>query len=214
MFTATDDDNEVRQTSSFEAQGFDSPYLMAKFKVAVKNGCIGEKRSRRFGGCKQGSGKNVSVEYLYLDLETCGRCIGTDNVLDGVMRTLAPALELAGYEIDYRKTEIKSAELAAKHRFYSSPTIRVNGRDICASVKENSCGCCSEISGTDIDCRVFEYKGQNYEVPPKEMLAGAILRAVFTEHKGENSGKGYELPENLKAFFKGKNSKSACSCGK
>jgi hypothetical protein len=25
--TATDDDNEVRQTSSFEAQGFSSPYL-------------------------------------------------------------------------------------------------------------------------------------------------------------------------------------------
>ena len=25
--TATDDDNEVRHTSSFEAQGFDSPYL-------------------------------------------------------------------------------------------------------------------------------------------------------------------------------------------
>ncbi|MPM89084.1 hypothetical protein SDC9_136192 [bioreactor metagenome] len=31
--TATDDDNEVRQTSSFEAQGFDSPYLKAVRRV-------------------------------------------------------------------------------------------------------------------------------------------------------------------------------------
>ena len=38
---------------------------------------------------------------------------------------------------------------------------------------------CSDISGTDVDCRVFEYKGETYEVAPKEMLADATLHAVF-----------------------------------
>lgn len=167
-------------------------------------------------GCAYGGKENldnkVLVEYLYLDLKTCDRCVGTDNVLGEVMLLLTPALQLAGYEVEYFKTEMNTAELAKKHRFLSSPTIRVNGQDICTSVKENSCGCCSQISGTDVDCRVFEYYGESYEVPPKEMLAEAILKAVFGEPKGGCSCEDYELPDNLKAFFKGKENKTACSC--
>ena len=164
-------------------------------------------------GCKASSEKKIAVEYLYLDLQTCDRCIGTDNVLDEVMLTLAPALKLAGYEVEYRKIEMETAELAARHRFLSSPTIRVNGQDICQSVAENSCGCCSEISGTDVDCRVFEYNGESYEVPPKEMLAESVLRAVFGQSEPDCSYGRYELPENLKTFYEGKKSKSGCSCG-
>jgi hypothetical protein len=163
-------------------------------------------------GCNKASGKKVIVEYLYLDIDTCDRCIGTDAVLDEVMKILTPALSLAGYEVVYNKIEMKTAETAKKHRFISSPTIRVNGNDICPSVSENSCGCCSEISGTDVDCRVFEYNGKSYEVPPKEMLAETILKTVFgQENLGCCCGE-YELPDNLKRFFDGKKNKE-CSCG-
>lgn len=48
-------------------------------------------------GCETGSEKKIIVEYLYLDLEACDRCIGTDNVLDEVMMTLTPALSIAGF---------------------------------------------------------------------------------------------------------------------
>jgi hypothetical protein len=159
------------------------------------------------------SNKKIIVEYLYIDLKTCDRCIGTDNVLNEVMLTLAPTLKLAGYEVEYRKTEMKTAELAEQYRFLSSPTIRVNGQDICKLVAENSCGCCSDISGTDVDCRVFEYNGESYEVPPKEMLAEAILNAVFGQIAIACSCSKYELPENLKTFYEGKKSKSTCSFG-
>lgn len=164
-------------------------------------------------GCGAGSEKKIVVEYLYLDLETCDRCIGTDNVLDEVMLTLTPALKLAGYEVEYKKVEMETAEVAERYKFLSSPTIRVNGQDICQSVAENSCGCCSEISGTDVDCRVFEYNGENYEVPPKEMLAESVLLAVFGQSEPGCSCGGYDLPENLKTFYEGKKSKSGCSCG-
>jgi NAD-dependent dihydropyrimidine dehydrogenase PreA subunit len=163
-------------------------------------------------GCVADTKKNLVVDYLYLDLETCDRCIGTDNVLDEVMMTLTPALKIAGYEVDYQKTEIKTAELAAQYRFLSSPTIRVNGQDICQSVAENGCGCCSYISGTDVDCRVFEYNGESYEVPPKQMLAEAILHAVFGQLETACSCGAYELPENLREFFTGKKRKSNCLC--
>lgn len=157
--------------------------------------------------------KKIIIEYLYLDLQTCERCIGTDRILDEVMQTLTPALKLAGFTVEYQKIEMKSAEIAEHYRFLSSPTIRVNGRDICQSVAENSCGCCTDISGADVDCRVFEYNGETFEVPPKEMLAEAILRTVFGHAETGCSGEDYELPENLKNFFDGKKNKSSCSCG-
>jgi len=156
--------------------------------------------------------KKVLVEYLYLDLQTCDRCIGTDRVLDEVMETLTPALELAGYEVEYRKVEMETEELAEQFAFLSSPTIRVNGRDICGSVRETPCGCCGEISGTDVNCRVFEYLGESYEVPPKAMLAEAILQAVFQPPECGCACGGYQLPENLRAFFEGKSAQPGCTC--
>lgn len=155
-------------------------------------------------GCEATFEKKIAVEYLYLDLHTCDRCIGTDAALDEVMVTLAPALRLAGFDVEYRKIEMKTARLAQRYQFLSSPTIRVNGRDICTSVKENSCGCCSEISGADVNCRVFEYGGSRYEVPPKEMLANAILQSVFGQPEPVCSCGRYELPDNLKTFYEGK----------
>ena len=163
------------------------------------------------GSCEP-SNKKVLVEYLYLDLKTCDRCIGTDVVLKDVMATLTPALEFAGYTVEYCKTEITTAELAMQYEFLSSPTIRVNGQDICQTVSETSCGCCSEISDTDVDCRVFEYDGEKYEIPPKEKLADNILRSVFGTTDGSCSCGSYELPDNLRAFFDGKKNKK-CSCG-
>ena len=151
--------------------------------------------------------KVVKVEYLYLDLKSCDRCIGTDGVLDEVMTVLAPVLKIAGYEVEYNKVEMITEELASEYSFVSSPTIRVNGKDICQSVSENNCGCCSEISGTDVDCRVFEFEGLKYEVPPKEMIASSILQVVFGCSGASASDDNYTLPGNLKVFYKGKRNK-------
>ncbi len=154
------------------------------------------------GGCVPE--KTVLVEYLYLDLNTCDRCIGTDLELVEVLDVLNPALRLAGHEVQYRKIEMSTAELARRYRFLSSPTIRVNGKDIGGPVRENGCSCCGEISGTDVDCRVWEAEGQTYEVPPRELLAEGILRAVFGKAEGGCSCDSYELPGNLEAFYQGK----------
>lgn len=161
--------------------------------------------------CQDVIQKIVEIDYLYLDLQTCERCVGTDNVLDEVIMILTASFRLAGYEIKYRKTKIETEELAKQYRFVSSPTIRVNGQDICQSVAENSCGCCSDISGTDVECRVFDYNGETYEIPPKEMLAEAILKTAFKVYDNDCSERDYELPENLKTFFEGKKNKG-CSC--
>jgi hypothetical protein len=156
-----------------------------------------------------GKEKKVAVEYLYLDLHSCDRCIGTDRVLDDVISKLAPVLEMAGYTVNYTKVEMENEEMAIFHRFVSSPTIRVNGRDIALSVQESPCGCCSDISGTNVDCRVFEYDGKSYEIPPKEMLTEAIMAAVLTDRACCGEVSAYQLPENLKQFYDGKSKKCA-----
>ena len=157
--------------------------------------------------------KTVQIEYLFLDLQTCDRCIGTDRVLEEVIKEITPALETAGYRVVYHKLEMSTAELAQQYHFLSSPTIRVNGREVCNSVEENKCDCCSQISGTNVDCRVFEYDGQTYEVPPKAMLAEAVLSSVFAPFSTKECG-CYEMPENLKTFYQGKVSNTdTCSCG-
>ena len=155
--------------------------------------------------------KLIKVEYLYLDLKTCERCIGTDTVLENVLKELKGAFSLAGYSIVYKKVQIKTAEMAQAYRFLSSPTIRVNGRDICASVQENNCGCCGDIAGTQVNCRVFSYNGKKYEVPPKEMLAQRILKLAFQPQLPSLHIRKYVLPKNLKNFFDGKQRASLVS---
>ena len=173
----------------------------------MKNCCCGE------SCCNGSDAKTVLVQYLYLDLKTCDRCIGADTVLEEVLLTISPALETAGYSVTLQKAKIANEELAKEYHFLASPTIRVNGHDICGTVEENACGCCGEISGTDVTCRTFAYEGQTYEVPPKAMLAEQILKAALgTEPSGCVCGE-YTLPENLKNFFAGKEAKTDCCCG-
>lgn len=144
----------------------------------------------------------VRVTYLFLDLSVCDRCIGTEDVLDEVMCELGPVLESKGYRIIYEKQEVTSAEIAEKYRFISSPTILVNGRDIFDTVIEKDCGCCGKIAGDKIDCRVYEYDGRLLDVPPKKMIAEAVLRKVCEEDM--DADEEYVLPDNLRRFFEGR----------
>ena len=156
--------------------------------------------------------KHVKIEYLYLDVKTCERCIGTDAILDEVVAVLKPVLLMAGYQITYEKVEMATVKDAVKYEFLSSPTIRVNGEDICTSVKENACGCCSDISGTDVACRVFTYEGSDYEVAPKAMLIEEILRRVFSGPAASHQQEPYVLPQNLKDFYRGKMTRNVKCC--
>jgi len=154
--------------------------------------------------------KLIQIQYLYLDLHTCERCIGTDSVLAEVIEELRPALKLAGYRIEYSKKEMTTVQLAEKYHFLSSPTILLNGHDIFGEVIENDCGCCSDIAGTTVNCRVFSHNGKTYEIPTRQMLADAVLKAVYAPpiSKAET----YVLPENLRDFYTGKTKKSGKCC--
>jgi len=155
------------------------------------------------GCCGDEQKKDILIDFLYLDLETCDRCCGTDEVLSEAIRKVAELFSAAGLKPVLRKIKIESVQMAEEYRFTSSPTIRINGRDIAASVQENSCTSCGEICGDDVNCRVWEYDGNRYEVPPVGFLVDALLKGVYAPESLVKPVKEYTVPENIRTFFAG-----------
>lgn len=130
--------------------------------------------------CTPQEKKKIVIDFLYLDLSICERCRGTDNSLQDAIDDVSTVLSAAGYEIILNKVNIISEELAVQYEFISSPTIRINGKDIALEVKESCCEDCGDLCGDNVDCRVWEYEGEDYTVPPKALIVNAILEAVYT----------------------------------
>ena len=151
--------------------------------------------------------KQLYIDFLYLDLSVCERCQGTENNLDEAIEEVSGVLKAAGFEIVVNKVNIMTKELAMQYQFLSSPTIRINGKDIELEVKESSCKECGDLCGDNVDCRVWTYDGMEYTEPPKAMLVNAILKEVYGSKKTEAKGDIYVVPDNLQIFFAGLNNK-------
>lgn len=125
----------------------------------------------------------ITIDFVYLDLNVCDRCHGTDEVLGEAIEDVAKVQELTGAEIVVNKIHINNKEKATQHKVLTSPTIRVNGRDIQMKFKESLCESCGDLCDDEVDCRVWIYKGKEYTVPPKAMIVDAILREVYADKK-------------------------------
>lgn len=149
--------------------------------------------------------QKLQIDFLFLDLTTCGRCLGTEDSLDSALEAVRAVLDTTGIEVEVNKVLVESAEQARVLRFVSSPTIRVDGHDIAPELRESSCeSCsCSDGCGEQIACRVWVYRGEEHTARPVAMVADAILREVYGGMHSLNAfeAKPYELPENLARFF-------------
>ena len=151
--------------------------------------------------------KKIAIDFMYLDLSVCERCQGTEGSLKDAISDVAKVLELTGNEVIVNNIHIDSEEKAIQYRFESSPTIRINGKDILLETKESLCESCGDLCGDEVDCRVWIYNGKEYNVPPKAMIIDAIFREIYNgsgpsqTNGDENKNNNYELPKNLKKFF-------------
>ena len=177
------------------------------------------------GGCESSTERSnqsnirkiVEIDFLYLDLQVCTRCKGTDANLMIALDTVQSVLQAAGIETVVKKTLIDSEEKAMELGFVSSPTIRVNGLDIALQLQESNCSSCGEASGAlgEIDCRVWAYRGEEYTEAPVPMIVDAILSAVYGAQEAVPSAapeRDKEVPENLKRFFAAKAAKQQSEC--
>ena len=157
--------------------------------------------------CCEGAVKSqeIIVEFLYLDLNVCERCMGTEQNLEAAIARVSPVLEGSGILVRLEKRLIDSEAAAVANRFVSSPTIRIDGRDLAEAVTESCCQDCGDLCGDSVDCRTWSWQGQTWDQPPVDMIADGILRAAFRKEPycaGEPAA-AYVLPENLKRFFLG-----------
>jgi hypothetical protein len=168
-------------------------------------------------GIQSDQTRKVEIDFLYLDLEVCDRCKGTEANLAIALESVGNVLAASGVEVLVRKTLVDSESKATELAFVSSPTIRVNGRDIAPELKESSCASCGEASsyGGKIDCRVWVYRGQEYTVPPVGLIVDATLAAVYSVQERVPKSVPKEdraIPENLKRFFASKGAKQQACC--
>lgn len=145
----------------------------------------------------------VLVEFLYIDLAQCKRSQEVRNRLEEVVLSLDKLLLEVGIDIRIRKKQVRTEAEARKVGLISSPTIRLNGRDIQPDVKESLCDSCSEMYGELVSGRVWEFRGNEYTAPPKAMLIDAILRSIYTEPAriAEKPPSEKDVPDNLKKIF-------------
>ena len=163
--------------------------------------------------------RHLHIEFLYLDLSVCERCQGTESNLEEALAEVARVLELSGVEVTLQKIHVQTEDQARALRFVSSPTLRINGRDIQIvranpmDVKESPCKCGGALCGQDIDCRDWVYQGQEYDTPPIALIVNAILGEAFSAIEGtpQTSSQGVDVPDNLKKFFDAKRGRDAVS---
>ena len=152
--------------------------------------------------------RKVEIDFLYLDLSVCTRCQGADTSLDEAISEVSQILKATNVNVVVNKINVTNEKQAESLQFESSPTIRVNGRDIQLEIRESLCESCGDLCGDEVDCRVWVYHGQEYTSPPKAMIIEAILREVYgSPEKQELNKKTYRLPDNLKKFFASMHSK-------
>lgn len=154
--------------------------------------------------------RQLRIEFLFLDLDTCTRCRATDqSLLEAIERT-RPALDAAGITVSVTKTLVATEAQARQLRFVSSPTIRIDGVDIGGELVESACDTCSEACACDggVDCRDWIYQGERSTQPPLGLLVEAIMRhAVGAEPGGASppqpgpSPAPSTVPDNLRQYF-------------
>jgi len=152
--------------------------------------------------CEPATEKRViTIDFLYLDLNVCVPCRGTDTSLDEALQDVSNVLQATGVEVIVNKIHVTTEKQAEELKLLSSPTIRINGQDIQLEVKESLCPSCGDLCGDDIDCRVWVYQGKEYSVPPKAMIVEAVLKEVYGSKEVHPVDSPYVMPDNLKKFF-------------
>src|SRR5688500_18602925 len=76
---------------------------------------------------------------------------------------------------------VQSVEQARELRFVSSPTVRVNGRDIASEPLESECGADACGCGPGVSCRVWRYRGREYKEAPVGLIIDAALSELYAE---------------------------------
>ena len=147
----------------------------------------------------------LNIELVVIDLTVCARCVPTGDQLENAVRLLTPVAEAMGIEMKYQAVVVQSEAEAKQNALLSSPTIRINGRDIAQDIRESVCESCGDLTGNDtlVDCREWHYRGKVYSSAPLPMLLEVIMGVMLNIDNEPLVAPAPldELPDNLKTYF-------------
>lgn len=159
--------------------------------------------------------RDITIDFLYLDLGSCTRCQGTGANLHAALSEAEDILAEAGIRAVVRATHVTSLDQAQALGFVSSPTIRINHRDIALDLRESPCDDCSEARDSEgsVNCRVWLWLGQEYTVAPKAMIVNAILNEIDRGASQSNRPAFIASPvsANLEQYFSARDQAQATS---
>lgn len=161
----------------------------------------------------------VTVDFLYLDTESCERCSGTRAALETALTRVEPILEPLDVSVVVRDIHVDTLAAAKATQLAVSPTIRINGRDIQPDYRKNNCESCGDLCACpgEINCRLWHYRGDEYTTPPVEFLVAVLVRAAVPEQSQSDmarTGAPDRLSTNIASFFDGSESgeSDGCNC--
>lgn len=160
----------------------------------------------------------LALELLALDLGSCTRCVGTLTNIETAIDAVRPVLAVTGTAVRVERVVIESEEQARRYRFTSSPTIRIDGRDIVLEGLESRCESCTDLCGCDegTSCRVWRYQGQEHTEAPVGLITEALLRGILGDAPAVGAAsteEENEVPENLRRFFAAKAARRGAEAG-
>ena len=120
----------------------------------------------------------VGIDFLFLDLSACARCSGSDANIASALTAVDGVLRATGARVDVPGSACV-VEQARELRFLSSPTIRVNGRDIAPEPLESECGADGCGCGPSTSCRIWSYRGRQYPEAPVGLIVDAVLAELY-----------------------------------
>lgn len=166
----------------------------------------------------QATRKVLNIDLLVINLDICKRCVPTGEQLRTAVQLLQPVAEALGIELRHHEIVVQTPAEAKVNALLSSPTIRLNGRDIAQDIRESVCESCGDLTNnnTSIDCREWHYRGKVFPCAPLPFLIEAIMGAMLNinEMPLVVPAPLEELPENLQRYFdnrkEGKGGSSCC----
>jgi hypothetical protein len=122
----------------------------------------------------------IDVELLALDLGTCTRCVETLENIETAIKTVQQVLEVTAIDVRLQKMLIESSQQAREHQFVTSPTVRINRRDIAFEMLESACETCTDLCGCaeGTTCRIWRYRGQEFTQAPVGLIVEALAWVI------------------------------------
>jgi hypothetical protein len=150
--------------------------------------------------------RTVTVDFLYLDNESCERCIGTEDALQVALERVEPILESLDVGITVRAIHVSTLNAAEATQLAVSPTIRINGRDIQPDYIQNTCDSCGDLCACEgnVDCRLWQYRGEEHSAAPVGLIVESLVEAMVPNGAKSNNPRetqAYQLSSNVRDFF-------------